>query len=88
MVKNPLANTGNIRDVGSIPGLGRFPGGGHVNPSQDSCWRIPGTEEPGGLRFTGLQTVGPNWSDLAQLSANFNNGKLHMSLNQPNKSTK
>ena len=52
------------------------------------AWRIPGTEEPGGLRFTGLQTVGPNWSDLAQLSANFNNGKLHMSLNQPNKSTK
>ena len=52
------------------------------------AWRIPGTEEPGGLRFTVLPTVGHNWSDLAQLSANFNNGKLHMSLNQPNKSTK
>ena len=25
--------------------------------------KIPGTEEPGGLRSTGLQTVGPNWSD-------------------------
>ena len=30
-VKNPPANAGDIRDVGSIPGLGRFPGGGHGN---------------------------------------------------------
>ena len=28
-VENPLAYTGNIRDVGSIPGLGRSPGEGH-----------------------------------------------------------
>ena len=34
MVKNTLANAGNIRDVGLIPGLGRFPGGGHGNPLQ------------------------------------------------------
>ena len=32
MVKNLLANAGDVRDVGSIPGLGRFPGGGHGNP--------------------------------------------------------
>ena len=32
MVKNPPANTEDIRDVGLIPGLGRFPGGGHGNP--------------------------------------------------------
>ena len=31
-VKNPPASAGDIRDVGSIPGLGRFPGGGHGNP--------------------------------------------------------
>ena len=31
-VNNPPANAGDIRDVGSIPGLGRFPGGGHGNP--------------------------------------------------------
>ena len=35
MVKN--ANAGDIRDVGSIPGLGRSPGGGHGNPLQYSC---------------------------------------------------
>ena len=31
----------NEGDLGSIPGLGRFPGGGHGNPLQYSCWRIP-----------------------------------------------
>ena len=32
-----------------IPGLGRFPGEGHGNHSSIPAWRIPGTEEPGGL---------------------------------------
>ena len=32
MVKNPPANAGDTRDMGSIPGLGRSPGGGHSNP--------------------------------------------------------
>ena len=36
MVKNPPANAGD-RDTGSIPGLGRSPGGGHGNPLQYSC---------------------------------------------------
>ena len=36
MVKNPPANAGDIRDVGLIPGLGRFPGGGQGNPLQYS----------------------------------------------------
>ena len=40
-VKNPPANAGDIRDVGSIPGLGRSPGGGHGNPSQYSCLENP-----------------------------------------------
>ena len=29
MVKNPPAFAGEVGDMGSIPGLGRFPGGGH-----------------------------------------------------------
>ena len=37
MVKNPLANAGNIRDVSLFPGSGRSPGGGHSNPLQYSC---------------------------------------------------
>ena len=31
-------------------------------------WRIPWTEEPGGLQFIGSQRVGHNWSDLACLT--------------------
>ena len=34
MVKNPPANAGDVKDSGSIPGLGRSPGGGHGNPLQ------------------------------------------------------
>ena len=38
MVKNLPSNAGDIRVMGSIPGLGRSPGGGHGNPLQYSCW--------------------------------------------------
>ena len=38
MVKNLPANVG---DVGLIPGLGRFPGGGQGNPLQYSCLENP-----------------------------------------------
>ena len=41
MVKNPPANAGDIRDMGSVPGLGRSPGGGHRNPLQYSCLENP-----------------------------------------------
>ena len=37
VVKNPPANAGDIGNAGSIPGLGRSPGGGHGNPLQYSC---------------------------------------------------
>ena len=36
-VKNPPANTEDIRNEGSIPGSGRFPGEGNGNPLQYSC---------------------------------------------------
>ena len=41
VVKNPPANAGDIRDTGSIPGSGRFPGEGHDNPLQYSCLNNP-----------------------------------------------
>ena len=37
VVKNPPDNRGDVRDMGSVPGLGMFPGGGHGNPLQYSC---------------------------------------------------
>ena len=41
MVKNPPTNSGDIRDTGLIPGLGRSPGGGHGSPLQYSCLDNP-----------------------------------------------
>ena len=37
VVKNPPGNAGDLKDMGSIPGLGRSPGEGNGNPLQDSC---------------------------------------------------
>ena len=41
VVKNPLANAGDVRDMSSILGLGRYPGGGNGNPFQYSCLENP-----------------------------------------------
>ena len=40
MVKNPPANVEDVRDTGSIAGLGRSPGRGH-GPFQYSCMKNP-----------------------------------------------
>ena len=40
-VKNLPADAGDLRDSGSIPGLGRSPGEGHSNPLQYSCLENP-----------------------------------------------
>ena len=57
VVKNLLANVGDIRDTGSIPGLGRSSEGGHGNPLQYSCLENP--MDRGAWRATvhGLQRV-------------------------------
>ena len=45
-----------VGDLGSIPGLGRSPGGGNGNPLQYSCLENPmDREEPGRLQSTGSQ---------------------------------
>ena len=38
---NGKASVYNVRDLSSIPGLGRFPGEGNGNPFQDSCLENP-----------------------------------------------
>ena len=50
----------NAGDSGSIPALGRFPGEGNGMTSHSSilAWRIPWTEEPGGLQSMGSLRVG------------------------------
>ena len=58
VVKNPLANAGGTGDGGSIPGSGRSPEKEMTAHSSILAWRIPWTEEPGGLRSMGSQRVG------------------------------
>ena len=57
MVENPPANALASGDGDLIPGSGRSPGVGNVNPLQYSCLEIPRTEESGGLQSTEWQTV-------------------------------
>ena len=61
VVKNPPAKAGDVRDTGSIPGLERSPGGGHDKPTPVFlAWRIPWTEDHGGLQSIGSQKVRHN----------------------------
>ena len=62
---NTPANAGDIEDAGSIPESAWPPGGGHGNHSSILAWRIPRTEEPGGLQSIGSQKVRHDWNDLA-----------------------
>ena len=57
MVKNLPANAGDIRDVGSISGLGRSLEEDTAIQSSILAWRIPGIGETGRLQFIGSQRV-------------------------------
>ena len=52
-VTNPPANAGDMKDMGSIPGLGRSLEKGTATHSSILAWRLPWTEEPGGLQSMG-----------------------------------
>ena len=55
--KETTCNAGDVADTGLIPGSGRSPEGGNGYPSSVLAWRIPRTEEPGGLQPTVLQRI-------------------------------
>ena len=83
VVKNRPANAGDIRDSGSVPELGRSPGGGHSNPLPQQPtldWRIPWTEKPGGLQSIGSQRVGYDWATKHSTAAAYIHqwGKLRL----------
>ena len=65
VVKNLPANTGDIRNVGSIPGSGRSPGGGQGNPLQYSC--LENTKDRGAWWAT-VQGFTKSWTRLKRLS--------------------
>ena len=56
-LKNPSASAGDAGDTSLIPGSGSSPGEGNGSHSSILAWRIPRTEEPGGLQSMGSQRV-------------------------------
>ena len=56
VIKNPPANAGDIRDVGSIPGSGRSPGVGTGNQLQYSCLENPMDRETWQVTVHGVTT--------------------------------
>ena len=60
MCQTLLCSINNVGDLGSIPGLGRSPGGGHGSPLQYSCLENPQWQRSG-VGALGSQTVGPGW---------------------------
>ena len=66
-VKNPPVNAG---DPGSIPRSGRSLEKGMATHSCILAWRIPWTEETGGLQSTGLQRIRHDWVTTLSFSTN------------------
>jgi len=65
VVKNPSADAGGIRAVGSIPGSGRSPGEGNGNPFQYSYLENPMDR---GAWWATVHGVKKSWTGLKQLS--------------------
>jgi len=63
--KDSTCNAEDVGDMGSIPGSGRSPGGGHGNPLQDSCLENP--MDAGSWRAT-VHRVAKSGTRLKRLS--------------------
>ena len=61
MVKKPPVNARDIRDMGSIPGSGRFLGEGNGNPLQYSC--LENSMDRGAWRAI-VQSIAKSWTQL------------------------
>ena len=66
MVKNLPANSGDLETRVQSPGPEDPPEKGMATRSSILVWRIPWTEDPGGLRSMGLQRIEHDGSDLAR----------------------
>ena len=65
VLKNPSASVGDVRDRGSVPGLGRSPGEGHGSPLQYSC--LENIRDRGGWQVT-VHIITNSWTRLKQFS--------------------
>ena len=73
----------NVGDMGSIPGLGRSPGGGHGNPLQYSCLENPMDRGAWWVQSTGSQRLGHDWASKRNTAQNWDNLLL---LREPSRS--
>ena len=64
-VKNPPANARDVKDTGSVPGLGRSSGEGHGNPLQCSCLENPMDR---GAWWDAVHRVTKSWTQLKQFN--------------------
>ena len=76
MVKNPPANIGDVRDVGSIPGSGRSPGRGHGNPLQYFCLKNPMDR---GAWWATVHGIAKSWTRLSTHTHTHHTGCYHRS---------
>ena len=74
VVKNLPANAVDLRDAGSIPGLGRFPGEGNGNPLQ--YYRLENPMDRGAWWAT-VHGVAKSWTRLSDFTALFCEDALH-----------
>ena len=75
-VKNPPDNAGDVRDVSSVLGWGRSPGGGHRNPLEYSCLE----NYHGQTRLTGNSPRGCNESDTTGVTEHIYTHPVHHTL--------
>ena len=68
MVKNPLVNAGDVRDLGPIPESERSPGGEHGNPLQYSCLENP---MDGEAWWAAVHGVAKSWTRLSDVPFTF-----------------
>ena len=68
VVKDPPANARDLKNMGSIPGLGRSPGAGHGNPLQYSC--LENSIDRGTWRAA-VHGVARSWTRLSDSTFNF-----------------
>ena len=62
VIKTLPANAGDARDTSLIPGLGRCPEKEMTTHSSILAWKIPWTEEPGGLQCMESQRLRHDWA--------------------------
>ena len=66
MIKNPLANARDVRDMSLTSGSGRTPGGVHGNPLQSSSLENPTDRE---AWWATVHRVTKSWTRLKRLDA-------------------